>query len=259
MLNLNELEKKWLHYKIKSYFPKIIISVTLMLVVFVLSSTYFTKKDENSNVTAKTEVAVEPAEKEKTQQKQPQIENKTYSARNNQTEQKEIITTAKMEMSPSFGFMRTMHGNSPQYYNSQEAKKPTKIYKKKTIAKPIIEVEEVKTEIVKDNTVNIKRQNTQDDIQHVIKRFKKTNNPALSLFVSKKYYEIKNYNQAYNYALMTNEINNDIEESWIIFAKSLVKLNKKSKAIEMLTKYINQSHSNRARILLDNIKSGKMK
>lgn len=63
----------------------------------------------------------------------------------------------------------------------------------------------------------------------MIKRFNTNHNPALSLFVAKQYYQIGDYEQAYNYALITNDINNNIEESWIIFAKSLVQLGKKSK------------------------------
>jgi len=105
----------------------------------------------------------------------------------------------------------------------------------------------------------ITHQNTYNDIAEIIKRFKKNNNPALSLFVAKKYYELGNYRQAYNYALMTNEINKDIEISWIIFTKSLVKLGKKRDAIKTLKEYIQQSHSNSAQILLDEIQSGKFK
>ncbi|MDF1876038.1 hypothetical protein JHD48_09845, partial [Sulfurimonas sp. SAG-AH-194-I05] len=50
-----------------------------------------------------------------------------------------------------------------------------------------------------------------------------------------------------------------IDESWIIFAKSLVKLNKKDKAIQVLNKYIQFSHSPSAKALLKNIKSGKIR
>jgi tetratricopeptide (TPR) repeat protein len=105
--------------------------------------------------------------------------------------------------------------------------------------------------------ISIKRQNTQNDIHDIIKRFKKNTKPALSLFVAKKYYELGNYHQAYNYSLITNKINKEIKVSWLIFAKSLVKLGKKDKAISTLKKYIKQSHSSSAQILLDEIRTGK--
>ncbi len=96
-------------------------------------------------------------------------------------------------------------------------------------------------------------------LQEITKRFKKTNNPILSLFLAKQYYKRKEYYKAYNYALITNQIDSTIEESWIVFAKSLVKLGKKEKAIQTLRAYIASSRSTKAEILLNNILTGKFK
>ncbi|MGD9719509.1 MAG: hypothetical protein AB7U24_09720, partial [Sulfurimonadaceae bacterium] len=67
------------------------------------------------------------------------------------------------------------------------------------------------------------------------------------------------YHKSYNYALITNELNNNIEASWIIFAKSLVKLNEKEMALKTLRQYIEHSGSNQAKLLLDEIRNGKFK
>ena len=108
--------------------------------------------------------------------------------------------------------------------------------------------------------IDIKRKtDKQSDIQHVIARFKKSNSPALSLFIAKSYYEQGDYNQAYNYALVTNQIDNNIEASWIVFAKSLVKMGQKEKAISTLKEYIKHSKSNNAKTLLDEIVLGNMR
>jgi len=56
-----------------------------------------------------------------------------------------------------------------------------------------------------------------------------------------------------------NDINKEIESSWIIFAKSAVKLGKKRQAINSLNQYISKSHSSSAKILLDEIRSGKFR
>jgi len=64
---------------------------------------------------------------------------------------------------------------------------------------------------------------------------------------------------SYNYSLITNELNNNIEASWIIFTKSLVKLNKKEMAVKTLQQYVEHSQSNQAKLLLDEITSGKFK
>ena len=127
--------------------------------------------------------------------------------------------------------------------------------KEKKIPKKVIPkiVKPVKKSII------IKRENNYKDIAEVIKRFNKNNNPALSLFVAKKYYEIGEYKKSYNYALITNNINDKIESSWIIFAKSLVKLKKIKKAKKILKEYIKNSHSNKAKILLEDIEKGRLK
>jgi tetratricopeptide (TPR) repeat protein len=107
-----------------------------------------------------------------------------------------------------------------------------------------------------DRQVLIRHQDDDKDIQDVIKRFKKNKNPALSLFVAKKYYAMGVYDQAYNYALITNELNNEIEDSWLIFAKALVKLGKKEMAEKTLRSYIRKTNSVKAKILLDDISKG---
>ena len=106
------------------------------------------------------------------------------------------------------------------------------------------------------NQMVIQRDDDMKDIQDVIARFKKNKNPALSLFVAKRYYKIGNYQQAYNYALITNELDNNIEDSWLIFAKSLYKLDQKDMAIKTLKAYIQESSSVKARITLDQMEKG---
>lgn len=269
MLNLNELEAMWLRYKIKSYIPHIIILFSTLVIISIVLSIDFNNENEK-NVTKKSSTINTATKKNengfinKSIKKEEVITKKTLTSYNDDNNN-------KMIMSPNLDFIKSMNKNSPMYYDSQDTNinythKNKNIYKiaskkEKTVKKPelIIEVDEVETEIVKENTIDIKRQTTEDDLQQVIKRFKKSNNPALSLFIAKKYYELENYNQSYNYALITNEMNNNIEDSWIIFAKSLVKLNKKQKSIDVLKKYINHSNSSRAQQLLNNIKSGKMK
>ncbi len=256
MLNLNELESRWLKYKIKSYIPHAIILVSL-LILSSIASVVFLKNEEKQP--KKTEIKIRDIIKPIALKKEPIIKQEVI---------KEIIvekesSSTKMTIDPSLDFMRTMQEHSPKYYNDvvpKPYKAPKRTFKKapKKIQKKVIIVEEPRVEVVKENLIAIKRKNTQQDIQHVVARFKKSNNPALSLFIAKKYYELGKYNQSYNYALLTNEINSDIEESWIIFAKSLVKLKKSDKAIKILQEYIEVSHSSRASILLNKIKSGKM-
>lgn len=197
-------------------------------------------------------------------------------------------TKERVQLSPSLDFIKKLEAEAPLYKKEASAKsapviekkveKPAKNNsvivkeenKKEEVALPI--VEEVKESIAivekpviersaseATSTIDIKRRDDEEDIKHVIKRFNVNHSPALSLFVAKKYYQLGDYEQAYNYSLFTNDINNNIEASWLIFSKSLVKLGKKDKAVETLKKYIKHSDSSQARQLLDEIMSGKFK
>jgi len=244
MLNLNELEKKWFVYKIKSYIPHLTITTTLILIIIVVLF-YFDDSLKDQRDIEKKEV--KKLETHKTFVKE--IKKVPLSAPIPITKKNNLKKTLLL---PSLNFVENITIN------------------KKKMQEPIIEntekIVEIKPEpiikeisIEKNISLQIKKQNTSNDINLVIKRFKTNNNPALSLFIAKKYYEIGNFNQAYNYSLITNQLNKDIEESWIIFSKSLVKLDKKNKAIKVLKQYLEYSNSNKAEILLANILSGKFK
>lgn len=191
----------------------------------------------------------------------------------------------KVILSPSLNFINNIKSQTPppkevkksipEAQKKQEEVVPVIIQEVKKVAvspqkkqevivpSPPIIVEEVLETVSKvdnKNNIDIKRKNNdEDDIKDVIKRFNVNHNPALSLFVAKRYYQLGDYEKAYNYALSTNEINNNMEESWIIFSKSLVKMNKKDMAIETLKKYISHSQSSQAKQLLDEIQLGKFK
>jgi tetratricopeptide (TPR) repeat protein len=268
MLDINDLEKRWLHYKLKSYIPYAIIVISLVIIIslllFVFSSDQTPKQKQK-----KSEIQETVSLKEKTiktEYSEPTIPER--EATNNQS-----YTPNALKLEPSLGFMNKMQNSTQPYYNNDNSDQiitqNTNVYmkaplqqKKQILQEEVIEqeLEVVEDEIVQNTQkISIKRRNTKDDIAEIVRRFKKNNNPTLSLFIAKKYYDLGDYHQAYNYALITNNINSDIEQSWIVFAKSLVKLNEKDMAIKTLKSYIESSHSNTAKILLEEITSGKFR
>ena len=276
MLNIIDLEKRWLRYKLKSYIPHATIAISLIIITilaFVILNSQDTKKEK---IATKQVIQKEPLNIITSVDKK--IKAKIVVTPKIQMQKKEIATEAKKstttKLQPSLSFIKEMQNSSLPYYQPSAYKKskpntkkqvPPKIDKKKIITQTIIiqepilkkqEIIQKEPEVIKTERIIINRKETKDDIKNVIKRFKVNNNPALSLFIAKKYYEIGNYHQSYNYALMTNQINKDIESSWIIFAKSLVKLDKKDKAINTLKEYIKVSDSHTARLLIEEIQSG---
>jgi len=271
MLNINDLEKRWFIYKVKSYIPHTVITVsTIVIVVGLIALNTDTQTNKtipspiiNKDIQVQTSFTIKEVIEEEPVIIHPVTIKKTTAP----TIEKIVTTTytknEKIQLLPSLDFMKKMRNSTQMYYsNEPTTRKYTNNYKapqkqtktlKKKIIKEVVVAKEEKKRII------INRQNTQNDIHEIIKRFKKNNNPALSLFVAKKYYELENYQQSYNYALITNQINRDIDASWIIFSKSLVKLNKKDKAIKTLKKYIDSTHSSSAQILLDEIRTGKFR
>ncbi len=262
MLNIHDLEKRHFHYKLKSYIPYVIIFFSITVIAGIMFT--FVNRDVFSQDNKKVEMIQNTTEQkieikpEKVEQKKEVIKKEI----SNTIKKDSVITTPqyeKLTLTPSMNFIENINANSLGASSYKEPAKKEKITSQ-SIKIPKPKVEENRQIITKDedSSIQIKKNNTYNDIQHVIKRFKKNNNPALSLFVAKKYYELGEYKKSYNYALRTNEINKDIEASWIIFAKSLVKLDKKEMAVKTLKKYINHSDSNKAKILLDEIISGKI-
>jgi len=274
MLNVNDLEKKWRRYKVKTYIPHIVILISISVIFIILSTIKNYEMFDNNTIELENKIV-------QTQKKESDnivIEKNTTKEKVSKvTKVEKSLTEKKYEneklvLSPSMDFMSNIKHNSISRYENSEVidnvynKPVTKNIQKQKVKrqeiqeeKPIETIQVIELEKEEKKHIQIDRQNTQEDINHVLKRFNKNNNPALSLFVAKKYYELGEYYKSYNYALITNEINDNIDSSWIIFAKSLVKLNKKDEAIKTLEKYIQHSHSSQAKILIDEIKSGKFK
>lgn len=145
----------------------------------------------------------------------------------------------KVIISPSMDFMQNIENQD--YYNNKKVK--------------VIAPRKQKD----SRDVVIKRKDDNEDIQNLIKRFNKNSDPSISLFIAKKYYKFGKYDKSYKYALITNNIDSEVEDSWLIFIKSLVKLDRKKRATDILVKYIKHSDSSRAKRLLDDINKGRIK
>ena len=92
--------------------------------------------------------------------------------------------------------------------------------------------------------------------EDVAKRFKQSHDTDDSLFLAKSYYSQGDYKKAEYWALQTNKVNDDIEESLLIFIKSKIKLGYENEAIHILKAYIEKSNSTQAKTLLYKIKKG---
>ena len=269
MLNVPELERQWLRYKTKSFIKP--IGITTGIILFILSMSLYLLHTKSENKAPK----ISNTEHNKTIHI---IKDSTQMERNTTKSDNETLV-----LHPSLNFVDNINDSKVQIENPDSASiKPKKIdlssIQKPTENKlsqvPTNEVEKISPLVipkvtttqtshssmnVKPTKMEIEVRNSDDDLQDVIERFKKTNNPTLGIFLAKRYYDLHNYDQAYNYALLTNQINSKLDMSWIIFSKSLVKLGKKDMAISTLKTYIKNSNSPQAITLLDEIETGRFK
>lgn len=164
--------------------------------------------------------------------------------------------SAPAEPTPSMQFMETFAAEeTPNDFNNKQP------VKKRPAAKPSPKPTEPAAATPapkkpKTSSMQIQRDDDMEYLQDVFARFKKNKNPVLSLFIAKRYYQIGEYQQSYNYALITNELDSTIEDSWLIFAKSLYKMDQKEMAIKTLKSYIQESSSVKAKLALDQMEKG---
>ena len=121
----------------------------------------------------------------------------------------------------------------------------------KSVSRPIT-VEEPKTR--KKIHFEMIDANTPSAYKEIESRFAFAPDPDDSLFLARIYYKNGNYRKAARWALETNKLNGDIEESWLIFARAKAKTGQKNEAIRVLSQYAKKSNSAEAKKLLKKLK-----
>jgi tetratricopeptide (TPR) repeat protein len=294
MLNVRDLERRWNYYNIRRYYPYLFTAVALL--VLIIGSTLYYK---SSNTTQKTVSlpAQQTVEAQNTvvanlhvniptgtsQKKSTPIESVPSSSKvaaiaTEKTVEKPIQTQEStiyqpQKLKPSFSFMQNISRSETKAIKTQ----PTQRVVNAAIVPATPENSQAeskvqtKTEPKKENLplqttplntpseIKIDRTKTQQEIQDITQRFETSKNPALGLYLARYHYKMQNYKKSYNYALSTNNIDPNIEEGWLIFASSQVKLGQKDDAIKTLSAYIKSTDSMNAKSLLHSIKNGNFK
>lgn len=244
VLDVSKLESRWLKYKIKKILPYGLFLTIILIVGILISSQLF----DNS-------ATVPPASPKK-----EIIEAKilpTTPAENNED---------TMILEPSMGFIQSLAPSSiptvptanPPIVSSKSTlipnvHPPVTAIAKEPLSKTQPPVMPQIQPVVKGKLTSIKRDDAAFDIHELEERFKNNSNPNLGLYIARYHYDHGNYTESYNYALKTNAISSTMEESWLIFAKSLVKLGKEDQAKKTLQLYISNSNSQSAKNYLDTL------
>lgn len=252
MLDVKKLERRWLKYKLRRYTPWLGGTVAIIII----PTTIFFLWDNDAPLI---------------------VAHNTTLATNQSNAVKPISPTATIPenndtfIEPSMSFIDS-YSNIPQPVIQPPretqiivpAKKTTLPAQQQSITSneppsSKISPQPMSKSVKNEVPLAINRNESKLDIEELERRFKNGSNADLGLFIARYYYDHGNYNEALNYALKTNEINKNLESSWLIFAKSLVKLGKVEQAKKTLQIYLDQSNSESAKSLLNSIEQGTFK
>lgn len=140
-----------------------------------------------------------------------------------------------------------VHAKPNGYLTAKELAAVAKVQKVQSVPRP------------PHQTKKMKFTSTSTDYLEIMKdKFEKSKNPREAVLLAKAYYKEGQYLDAEQWALTANKLNNGLEESWLIFAKSKVKLDKRDEAIKILASYYKRSSSIEAKKLIGQIKTGKI-
>lgn len=270
MLNVHDLERRWLRYKIKSYLPYF-LSIIGLTALTIGTLFYFPNLKENNievQVMKEKKAVVEnksiPKQEIEETETKDEVQVSLYVPQN--TREIPLQNSKSLVLEPSLHFMDNIEDGLTPYIGENKGVEVSSIAQytdDEAVDEPRVKsrekIEEKPPVHEKKTMLTITKNKDESDIKDVIRRFKKNKNPALSLFIAKRYYELHKYQSSYNYALITNEIDKNIDQSWIIFSKSLVKLGQEELAALTLKSYLKTSKSTQAEILLRKIESGEFK
>jgi len=95
-------------------------------------------------------------------------------------------------------------------------------------------------------------------IEMMQEKFSKSKQPREALLLAKEFYRKGAYKKSEGWALRANKIDSNLDESWIIFAQSKAKMDKKTEAIKILLAYYDKTKSAKVKRAIEKIKSGKI-
>ena len=236
MYDIKLLEKKWEQYNRKKrkpfYLYTLLFIILAVIGVFIfLNQTFILEKykentkDKDSFVIS-SPVVLDVALDTLAVKKIPKKSNALIL----ETQKKPLKTNDNNPMEPGDVFIEVTDGSSVSEEKYVARKKPKRKIK--------IEVTEIGYSAYKA----------------VEERFTDAPNSDDSLFLARGYYDKKKYSKAAYWALQTNKLDGDIEESWLIFARSKAKIGQKNEALRVLSEYVKKSNSSEARKLLNALK-----
>ncbi len=236
MNKIKFLEQEWFRIKSKSLLIKISLLTVLLTISFTLYTIFYSKIDFKKFLTF-------------------QEQNTTLT----QTPIIETIPTpliiASITPSPTpfdaiVHIKEIYHSVKDSHNLTQEPTYPADIVEQMVEKEPVQEqIQEPIQEKEKPQMVFVA--DTQKDFLTILaEKYSKAPTYATAIAIAEEYFKNDNFQEALNWSIKANELDDKNEESWIIFAKSKEKLLKVDEAINSLRVYLSKNQSPKIEELL---------
>jgi len=268
MLSIDELEKKWYHYKMKkliapmlgivafssimgvtSYYVDGVLSVSNTSSLSHLTNVLGVSVESNSTeIISSEKIAVEKTEEkivQKVEQRQELMLEPVIPVLDFEKNAK--VKVVKRTSSHTSSGKKLVKAKANSYLTAKELAVISNVKKVRAVNK---RPRETKKMNFQSTNVNY--------IEAMKSKFLRSKNPREAVLLAKAYYKEKNYKESEKWAFTANKINSSLEDSWLIFAKSKAKLGKKKEALRLLVSYYKKSHSTKAKVLMGQIQTGKI-
>ena len=232
MYDMEPLEDEWKKYRKNKLKPLYMAITSLVLISIIVLGTFNIKKINLNSL--KIFVGTDKIKEEKYNKIRKKVI-VTNGALMQLEVEKKVITMANNESIKKVNILVDI----PILDNIKQPINDSALYEKKTIDLNIIESSSISA------------------YKDVEKRFLQSHDVNDALFLAKSYYKKGNYSKAEYWALETNKVDENVEESLLIFVKSKIKLGRKNEAIAILMSYVNKTDSMEAKNLLYQIKNDK--
>jgi len=249
MINTKELEKRWYKYKTKGM---LLVASILTLLSLLIYGGYYILYKLDINIGKKEQPKAVMSIK-KVKEKNSSIVSKSNVSDVLLLPTIPIIDLEKEKLKDSRAKKRTIEYNiAKKHHQPHHYTHKTKLVKAKLST--YLTPRELSTINGEKRRLNFQR--TGNNYMSIMKqKFEQNKNPRDALLIAKAYYSAGNYKQSEEWSLKANSLNSNLDESWLIFAKSKDKMGKRREALKILVAYYNKSKSSRIKALINEMKA----
>jgi len=254
MNSIKALEKKWYQYKLNKNLSllKIVLSVMVVVLSGYLASLLYWKQQatqaKDSNISTKLMISKEINSSHF-------IENNRTLNEINNTNSAIVPVVAGINISTQNGIKQEPINAAKVYPSNTLTPKITPKPKKEPPHLSPSEIQDIQQDMPK-NGIKINMNSSEDNfLANMEEKFKESKSAKDAVVIARTHYENRDFAKASQWALKANSMDKNMDESWMLFAKSKAKLGQDKEAVSILEQYGKRGKESEAQDIIDKIKT----